>query len=58
MSEPIGLNLHEDEVLFCEAVNFTASRTGFNARLIEKDYFCSVLLAYLADFRAARNRLR
>jgi len=35
--------------LFREAVNFTASRTGFNARLIEKDYFCTVLLAYLAE---------
>jgi len=49
MTEPIGLNLHEDEALFRETVNFTASRTGFNARLIEKDYFCTVLLGYLAE---------
>jgi len=49
MTELIGLNLHEDEALFREAVNFTSSRTGFNARLIEKDYFCTVLLAYLAE---------
>ena len=48
MTEPVDLNLHEDVALFREAVNFTASRTGFNARLIEKDYFCTVLLAYLA----------
>jgi len=43
------LNLHEDLAMFREAVNFTASRTGFNPRLIEKDYFCTVLLAYLSD---------
>ena len=49
MTELIGLNLHEDEALFREAVNFTTSRTGFNARLIEKDYFCTLLLAYLAE---------
>jgi predicted nucleotidyltransferase component of viral defense system len=49
MPEPVKLNLHEDITLFIEAVNFTASRTGFNPRLIEKDYFCTVLLAYLAD---------
>jgi predicted nucleotidyltransferase component of viral defense system len=49
MTEPVGLNLHEDEALFREAVNFTASRTGFNPRLIEKDYFCTVMLAYLSD---------
>jgi len=49
MIEPVGLNLHEDKALFREAVNFTASRTGFSARLIEKDYFCAVLLAYLSE---------
>ncbi len=49
MTEPTGLNLHEDETLFREAVNFTAARTGFGQRLIEKDYFCTVLLAYLAE---------
>lgn len=50
MAEVVGLNLHEDASLFREAVNFTTSRTGFNPRLIEKDYFCTVLLAYLARF--------
>ena len=49
MAEPMDLILHEDIVLFREAVNFTASRTGFSPRLIEKDYFCSVLLEYLSD---------
>lgn len=50
MSEPAGLRLHDDLPLFREAINFTASRTGFNARLIEKDYFCTVLLAYLVHY--------
>ncbi len=40
--------LHEDADLFREAVRFTQSETGFTARLIEKDYFCSVLVEYLA----------
>lgn len=42
------LDLHEDVPLFREAVNFTAARTSFNPRLVEKDYFCTVLLAYLS----------
>ena len=49
MTEPPGLTIHEDVPLFREAINFTASRTGFNPRLIEKDYFCTVLLVYLAE---------
>jgi predicted nucleotidyltransferase component of viral defense system len=49
MANPLlpGLNVHEDSVLFREALNYTAARTGFIARLIEKDYFCTVLLAHL-----------
>lgn len=38
---------HEDVALFREALTFTESTTGFSARLLEKDYFCSVLLADL-----------
>lgn len=34
--------------MFLEAVNFTAAQTAFSPRLIEKDYFCTVLLQYLA----------
>ncbi len=41
--------LHEDTVLFREAVNFTAARTGFSSRLVEKDYFCTLVLAHLAS---------
>jgi predicted nucleotidyltransferase component of viral defense system len=42
------LQIHEDPVMFREAVNFTAAQTKFIPRLIEKDYFCTVLLDYLA----------
>jgi hypothetical protein len=41
--------LHEDVDLFREAVNYTAAETAFASRLIEKDYFCSLLLEYLAS---------
>lgn len=39
---------HEDRELFRTALSFTATRTGFAERLIEKDYFCTVVLDYLA----------
>lgn len=42
-----GLKLHDDAPFFREAVAFTAAETGFAARLIEKDYFCSVLLEHV-----------
>ncbi len=48
MSDPAPLSLHTDLALFREATNFTAAQTGFSTRLIEKDYFCTVLLQYLA----------
>ena len=34
---------HEDAEFFRAAVAFTEAETGFHARLIEKDYFCSLL---------------
>jgi predicted nucleotidyltransferase component of viral defense system len=46
--EPPAIRCHEDPDLFREAVNFTAADTAFAPRLIEKDYFCSLLLDYLA----------
>jgi predicted nucleotidyltransferase component of viral defense system len=46
--EPIAIRAHEDRDWFLEAVNFTAATTGFSPRLIEKDYFCTVLLQHLA----------
>lgn len=35
---------HEDADLFRDALSFTQSETGFSTRLIEKDYYCSLLL--------------
>ena len=43
------ISVHEDHAFFREAVLFTAGQTGLNATLIEKDYFCTVLLQYLYD---------
>lgn len=50
MSQPDlpAIRFHEDSALFQESVRFTAAETAFPPRLIEKDYFCTVLLAYLA----------
>ena len=38
----------DDRDLLLQAIELTARETGFNPRLIEKDYFCSVVLEYLA----------
>lgn len=46
--DPTLIRAHEDRDMFREAVSFTAAETGFSARLVEKDYFCTVLLQYLA----------
>jgi hypothetical protein len=51
--EAAPLRLHEDAPRFLEAVNATAAVTGFTTRLIEKDYFCTVLLQYLAPLDGA-----
>jgi len=42
------LRMHQDPVLFREAVNYTTAATGFPSRLIEKDFFCTVLLQHLS----------
>lgn len=41
------ITLHADTDLFGECLKFTSGKKGFRAALIEKDYFCSLLLAYL-----------
>ncbi|HAR98853.1 MAG TPA: hypothetical protein DCS11_08185 [Syntrophus sp. (in: bacteria)] len=41
------MRLHEDADRFREAVSFTVSETRFIKRLIEKDYFCTLLLGCL-----------
>ena len=48
MPEPPPIRTHQDPALFREAVNYTAAAIGFPSRLIEKDYFCTVLLQHLA----------
>lgn len=47
------IRIHEDPALFRQAVSITQLGTGFAGRLIEKDYFSSVLLEYLANVEAA-----
>jgi len=42
------LRLHEDPVLFREAVELTTAETGLASRLVEKDYFCTVVLQHMA----------
>jgi predicted nucleotidyltransferase component of viral defense system len=41
-------NFHEQAEMFRDALVLTRQQTGFAERLIEKDYFCTVLLEYLA----------
>ena len=48
MPEPTHLRWHEDPEAFRDLVTLTAARTGFRVGLVEKDYYCSVLLEYLA----------
>lgn len=38
----------DDPDLLVQAIEFTARQTGVNPRLVEKDYFCSVVLEYLS----------
>lgn len=52
-AEAPTINAHEDVALFREAVRFTAAESGFVPRLIEKDYFCTVLLDYLSTAAGA-----
>ena len=45
----MAIRLHvEDGALLRQAIVYTAGATGFTPRLVEKDYFCSVALEYLA----------
>jgi predicted nucleotidyltransferase component of viral defense system len=46
------ITVHEDPILFRQALTYTQAGTGFSGRLIEKDYFCSVLLEHLAGTEA------
>jgi predicted nucleotidyltransferase component of viral defense system len=48
-ADPLPMAMHEDVALFREALRFTAAETGFISRLIEKDYFCTLILQYLCE---------
>lgn len=52
-ASPLPIALHEDVALFREALRFTAAETGFISRLIEKDYFCTLVLQHLRESDAA-----
>lgn len=41
------LNSHLDHDRFLASIEYTSAETGFDPRLIEKDYFCSLILNYL-----------
>jgi hypothetical protein len=41
------IRFHEDPTGFVDALRFTEGETRFSARLVEKDYYCTVLLEYL-----------
>ena len=51
MSNPNGVLLdrapHNSVDKFRAAIEYTAATTGFRRELIEKDYFCSIVLAFL-----------
>jgi predicted nucleotidyltransferase component of viral defense system len=48
MSDGPGGGYHDDPQRFREALTLTEAQSGFNARLIEKDYYCSLILRDLA----------
>lgn len=52
-AEPPAIRAHDDAALFRDAVRFTAEESGFAPRLIEKDYFCTLLLDYLSTVAGA-----
>jgi predicted nucleotidyltransferase component of viral defense system len=47
------ITVHEDRDFFREALLYTANMTGFNSQLVEKDYFCSVLLSFLYSYESS-----
>jgi predicted nucleotidyltransferase component of viral defense system len=47
-SESAGRWFHEDPLRFRDALTLTEAQSGFSSRLIEKDYYCSLLLQDLS----------
>jgi hypothetical protein len=54
MRELPGVQFHSDPALFKEAISYTSAQTRFIPRLVEKDYFCTVILERLS-FHAGAN---
>ena len=42
-------DIHENDGFFGKALDSTSSMTGFSAQLVEKDYYCTLLLKYLSS---------
>ncbi len=40
-----------------DAIEYTSQKTGFPARLIEKDYYCSLILEYLYSQTDLKKKL-
>jgi len=53
MSKAQRISAHEDVALFRDALRFTAAESRFTPRLIEKDYFATLLLEYLTTVEGA-----
>jgi len=47
-NEPGGPWYHDDRQRFRDALSFTEAESGFSARLIEKDYVCTLVLGDLS----------
>jgi predicted nucleotidyltransferase component of viral defense system len=47
-NQPNIISYHHERSKFADAIQFTAAETGFSARLVEKDYYCSVVLGALS----------
>lgn len=52
VTERPALRAHLDQAAFVEAARFTAAKTGFDPRLVEKDYFCTLVLEQLSGIDA------
>jgi predicted nucleotidyltransferase component of viral defense system len=49
---------HNNNELFHGALAYTSAETGFSARLLEKDYFCSLILDDLFSFPSAETAFK
>ncbi|MBF0363856.1 MAG: nucleotidyl transferase AbiEii/AbiGii toxin family protein [Oligoflexia bacterium] len=48
---------HQDKNAFIDALNATSARSGFSSRLLEKDYFCSLILRELYSKNNSNNQI-